>query len=113
MASNCTIKEYATSSKTEPHSVILPPTIEDNNFELKPALLNNIVQQNQFSGSATDDPNLHISIVLQYCGTVKLNGVTPEAIRLHLFPFSLRDSVGAWFHSLPRDSVTTWDELRQ
>jgi len=36
------------------------PTVEGNNFEIKPALFN-LVQQNQFSGSPTEDPNLHIS----------------------------------------------------
>ena len=43
--------------------------------------------------------------------TVKLNGVKPEVIKLHLFPFSLRDIAATWFESLPYDSVDTWEEL--
>ena len=109
---NRTLKEYATPSTAEPHEIIVYPTVEANTFELKPALLS-MVQQNQFSGSASEDPNLHLSIFLQTCGTLKLNGVTPEAIRLRLFPFSLRDKARAWFHSLPNASFTTWDQLRQ
>jgi len=40
---------------------------------------------------------------------IKFNGVFTDAIRLWLFPFSLKDKAQAWLHSLP--SITTWDEL--
>ena len=43
--------------------------------------------------------------------TVKLNGVRPEVIKLHLFPFSLRDKTATWYESLPYGSVDTWEEL--
>ena len=43
--------------------------------------------------------------------TVKLNGVRPKVIKLHLFPFPLRDIVATWYESLPYGSVDTWEEL--
>ena len=43
--------------------------------------------------------------------TVKLNGVRPEVIKLHLFPFSLRDIAATWYEPLPYGSVDTWEEL--
>jgi len=98
-----TLKEYATPSMEEPQAIIVYPTIEDDNFEIKPALLN-LVQQNQFSGSPTEDPNLHISTFLRLGGTLKEN---QEVVRLHLFPFSLRDRASAWFHSLEVGSITS------
>ena len=61
---NRTLKEYATPSMAEPQAVIVYPTVEDDNFEIKPALLN-LAQQNQFLGSPTEDPNLHISVFLR------------------------------------------------
>ncbi|CAJ2637435.1 unnamed protein product [Trifolium pratense] len=106
------LRSYAIPSQEEPHNSIAAPAIEANNFELKPSLLS-AVQQNQFSGNPTDDPNLHLSIFLQYADTVKANGVSPEAIRLRLFPFSLRDRARAWLQSLPSNSVTSWDELKK
>ncbi|CAJ2652135.1 unnamed protein product [Trifolium pratense] len=109
---NRPLKSYAIPSQAEPHNSIAAPAIEANNFELKPSLLS-AVQQNQFSGNPTDDPNLHLSIFLQYADTVKANGVSPEAIRLRLFPFSLRDRARAWLQSLPSNSVATWDELKK
>ncbi|KAK2444779.1 hypothetical protein QL285_015778 [Trifolium repens] len=84
------LRSYAIPSQEEPHNSIAASAIEANNFELKPSLLLS-VQQNQFSGNPTDDPNLHLSIFLQYADTVKANGVSPEAIKLRLFPFSLRN----------------------
>jgi len=86
MAEERTLKEYETPSIEEPEAIIVYPTVEGNNFEIKPALLN-LVQQNQFFGSPTKDPNLHISTFLRHSGTLKAN---QEAVRLHLFPFFLK-----------------------
>jgi len=105
MAVERTLKEYATPSTQEPQAIIVYPTVEGNNFEIKPALLN-LVQQNQFFKSPTEDLNLHISTFLRLGGTLKAN---QEAVRLHLFPFSLRDRANAWFHSLEVGSITSWD----
>ena len=65
-----TLNEYATPSTNEPQPINVYPTVEANNFENKPAL-HNLVQQNQFSGSPSEDPNLHISIFLKLSGTLK------------------------------------------
>jgi len=105
MAKERTLKEYATPSTEEPHAIIVYPTIEGNNFEIKPALIY-LVQQNQFFGSPTEDPNLHVSTFLRLSGTLKTN---QEAVRLHLFPFSLGDRASAWFRSLEVGSITSWD----
>ncbi|KEH16800.1 hypothetical protein MTR_0091s0050 [Medicago truncatula] len=64
-----TLKEYATPSMEEPQAIIVYPTVEGNKFEIKPALLN-LVQQNQFSGSPIEDPNLHISSFIRLSGTI-------------------------------------------
>ena len=57
------------------------------------------------------DPNEHLGRFLRMANTVKLNGVRPEVIKLHLFPFSLRDTAATWYESLPYGSVDTWEEL--
>ena len=41
----------------------------------------------------------------------KIVGALQEALRLRLFPFSLRDQARAWLNSLPSDSITTWNGL--
>lgn len=66
---------------------VAQPVIQANNFELKTALIS-MFQHSQFSGSALNDPYEHINQFLEYCN--KMNGVPADAIRLQLFPFSLR-----------------------
>ena len=92
------------------YSAVRQPAVEANNFELKPGLIT-MVQQNQFTGHPTEDPNEHLSIFLRMANTVKVNGVRPGVIKLHLFPFSLRDIGATWYESLPYGSVDTWEEL--
>ena len=70
-----------------------------------------MVQQHQFTGHPTEDPNEHLGRFLRMANTVKLNGVRPEVIKLHLFPFSLRDTAATWYESLPYGSVDSWEEL--
>ena len=92
------------------YSIVRQPAIEVNNFELKPALIT-MVQQNQFTGHPTKDTNKHLGRFLRMANTVKLNGVRPEVIKLHIFPFSSRDIVVTWYESLPYGSVDTWEVL--
>ena len=80
----------------EEYFAIRQPTVDANNFELKLALIA-MVQQHQFTGHPTEDPNKHLGGFLRMENTVKLNGVRPEVIKLHLFPFSLRDIAATWY----------------
>ena len=96
----------------EEYSAVGQPTIEAKNFELKPALIT-MVQQNQFTGHSTEDPNEHMGRFFRMANTVKLNGVRPEVIKLHLFPFSLKDIAATWYESLPYGSINTWEELME
>ena len=50
-----------------------------------------MIEANQFSGSQVEDPNAHIVIFLEIYEKFKHNVVIDDAIRLRLFPFSLRD----------------------
>ena len=88
----------------EEYSAVRQPAIEANNFELKPVLIT-MVQHNQFTGHPTEDRNDHMGKFLRMANTVKLNGVRPEVIKLHLFPFSLRDIATTWYESLTYGSV--------
>ena len=89
---------------------IKQPAINANDFELKPALIT-MVQQNQFAGHSTENPNEHLGRFLRIENSIKLSGVKSEVIQLQLFPFSLRDMAITWFNSLPHESVNTWEEL--
>ena len=106
---NIALKEY--SIPNVGISSIQRPPIQANNFEIKPVIIQMIQNLVQFGGFANDDPNLHIANFLEICDTFKHNGVTNDAIRLQLFPFSLNNKAKAWLNSLPRGTITTWDGL--
>ncbi|XP_027337192.1 uncharacterized protein LOC113850867 [Abrus precatorius] len=107
---NRTLGDYAIPNLQGFNSSIIRPTIQANHFEIKPALLH-LVQQDQFSGGNSDDPNLHILNFLQLCDTIRINGVSEKAIRLRLFPFSLRDRAKCWLQAQPQGSISTWTDL--
>ena len=66
-----------------------------------------MVQQHQYIGHPSEDPNEHMGKFLRMENTVKF----PEVIKLQLFPFSLRYVVVTWFESLSYGSVNNWEEL--
>ena len=103
------LRDYALCSTSIP-LVIRPPAIKANNFKINPIILK-LIQNIQFMGLPSKDPNTHISNFLEVYETVKYNGMSIDAIRLRLFPFSLKDKVKHWLNSEPSDSMTTWDVL--
>ena len=107
------LRDYAVPSINGADSSIRTPPIAANNFEIKPAIIQMIQTSVQFGGLATDDPNAHITNFLEICDTFKHNGVSDDAIRLRLFPFSLRDKAKSWLNSLPQGTISTWEELVQ
>ena len=78
------------------YSAVRQPAIEANNFELKPAFII-MVQQHQFTGYPSENPNENMGRFMRMTNTVKLNGVRPKVIKLQLFPFSVRDVAATWF----------------
>ena len=70
-----------------------------------------MVQQHQFTGHPSEDPNEHLGRFQRMANIVKLNGVNLDIIKLQLFPFSLRDVATSWFELMPHESVDNWEEL--
>nr|GEU77713.1 putative reverse transcriptase domain-containing protein [Tanacetum cinerariifolium] len=72
-------------------------SIQATNFELK----NDMIQQDQnscqFHGLPGDDANKHLDKFLHFNHSIKVNGVTDDALRLYLFPHSLTHHATAWF----------------
>ncbi|XP_038680028.1 uncharacterized protein LOC119981100 [Tripterygium wilfordii] len=91
-------------------SSIRPPPITASSFRIKPFIISTI-QQSAFCGLPHEEPTTHIAAFLEICDLLKYDGVSEDAVRLRLFPFSVRDKAKSWLRSLPPNSITTWDDL--
>ena len=56
---------------------------------------------------------MHINIFLEICDLFKQNGVSDDAIKLRLFPFSLRNKARVWLNSMPAGTFTSWNILAE
>ncbi|KAK5824792.1 hypothetical protein PVK06_019576 [Gossypium arboreum] len=108
-----TMYDYAKPSLTGTESSIVRPTVAANNFELKLNTIQMIQQFVQFDGLQDEDPNAHLANFLEFCDTFKINGIFDDAIRLRLFPFSLRNKAKQWLNALPQGSITTWEQMTE
>ncbi|KAL6178971.1 hypothetical protein ACLB2K_050487 [Fragaria x ananassa] len=62
----------------------------------------------KYTGSPSEDPNVHIREFLDICKLQTIANLPPEGLKLLLFPFSLKDDAKRWLYSLPAGIITTW-----
>ncbi|KAL2921987.1 Protein hu-li tai shao [Bienertia sinuspersici] len=91
-------------------SSIVRPNVAATHFELKPQFIQ-FISQDSYAGLANENPVDHLSRFLEKCDTMKLTNVSSDAIRLRLFPFSLRDDAKEWLNDEGANKYTTWDSL--
>ncbi|CAL2228629.1 unnamed protein product [Prunus armeniaca] len=90
----------------QPSCIAYPATT--TTFEIKSGTIHLLPQ---FYGKVGDDPHIHIKDFFAVCATMHNGGISDEAIRLRLFPFSLKERAKEWLYSLPSASITTWIAL--
>nr|GEW47252.1 reverse transcriptase domain-containing protein [Tanacetum cinerariifolium] len=86
-------------------------SIQATNFGLKNDMIQQVQNSCQFHGLSGDDANKHLDKFLHVTQSIKVNGVTDDALRLYLFPHSLTHHATAWFDRLPRNSITTFEQM--
>ncbi|GAU52029.1 hypothetical protein TSUD_418570 [Trifolium subterraneum] len=79
-------------------------------FDIKNTVLS-ALKENQFSGSESECPNIHLARFYEACGYTDPTGVTESNKKLRLFPFSLTGRAKDWIDTLPPNTIATWDEL--
>nr|AAX92872.1 Transposable element protein, putative [Oryza sativa Japonica Group] len=80
----------------------------DVDFDLKSSLIT-MAQASPFCGKPNEDANAHLQQFLEICSTYTIKGISPDAVRLRLFPFSLLGRAKQWFYA-NRAAVNTWDK---
>nr|GEU75815.1 reverse transcriptase domain-containing protein [Tanacetum cinerariifolium] len=81
---------------------IVIPEILAENFEIKTNLLQ-LVQTNKFHGLERDNPHTHISNFKRMTSSLKYRDVPNDAIKLMLFPYSLKGAARIWESSSKTD----------
>ncbi|KAJ9541560.1 hypothetical protein OSB04_028066 [Centaurea solstitialis] len=107
------IMDYAIPVLGQLHSGILRPKIKAAHFALKPLMFSMIQTNGQFGGTAVEDPHSHLKSFMQITDSFRIPGVSPSALRLSLFPFSLKERARAWYDSLEPDSITSWNQMAE
>jgi hypothetical protein len=92
---NKSLREF--SAPTTANIQTGPATEIEQNFKLKPVLIN-MVQASRFCGKAHEDASAHLQHVLEICSTFTIKDVPRDAILLRLFPFSLLERAKQWFY---------------
>ena len=65
----------------------------------------------QYNELPSENPYLHLKLFLEMSDAFKIARASHDALRLRLFPYSLRDRGRACLNSLPLYSITTWNDL--
>nr|GEV59538.1 reverse transcriptase domain-containing protein [Tanacetum cinerariifolium] len=65
----------------------------------------------QSHGLSGDDANKYLDKFLHVTQSIKVNGVTDDALRLYLFPHSLTHHAIDWFDRLQRNSINTFEQM--
>ncbi|GJT23153.1 reverse transcriptase domain-containing protein [Tanacetum coccineum] len=105
-----TIEELYQPSLNGRGGPIAPIAIQATNFGLKNEMIQQVQNLCPFRGPG-DDANKHLDKFLHVTQSMKVNGVSDDALRLHLFPYSLQGRAAEWFDHLPRNSITSFDQM--
>ncbi|CAA6675203.1 unnamed protein product [Spirodela intermedia] len=65
-----------------------------------------------FHGLPLEEPHQHLEKFHMVCDLVNLPQVTPEIIKMKLFPHTLRDKASHWLSTLDRE-LTSWKDIEQ
>ncbi|KAJ9535698.1 hypothetical protein OSB04_un001150 [Centaurea solstitialis] len=110
MADQRTLKDFIQPRFSNTSCIARPANQTANNFEIKTSLIN-FIMIDRFSGTPMENPSKHLNSFIEKCGTLKINGLDEEAIRLKLFPFSLKDAAKEWLEGHDPDFFTSWEGL--
>lgn len=103
------IRDYAIFDPNSMNTRIIRPKIIVDQLKFKPMMFHMLQAIGPYSGSANQDPHLHLRQFLEATINFKIPGV--YAFKLMLFPYSLRDRANNWLNSLKPNSIYTWNTL--
>ena len=100
--------DYYEATFEEPPAVF---ELEADSYQIPPQFITMIQNGAIFHGLATEDPEAHIHNFLSLCSTFKLPGITKDATKKFLFPFSLRGQASIWYQAVEGHTLETFEEI--
>ena len=100
---------YIPPTYTTPSCLRLPDVMATH-YGIKPSTIQSLPT---FLGLTHENPYDFLSKFQTISSAMQLTRFTKDALRMHLFPFTLKERAKHWFQSLELDSITSWDQLQQ
>lgn len=89
----------------------MPPRVNAPAFKVDASIYTMLKAEGLFRNSIDDDPHQHVKNFIGMCAMHKQPNVPDDIIRLGVFKYPLTKEAQTWLHSLPLNSITTWEEL--
>ena len=83
-----TLEDYSSSTMPQFFTSIARPEVKAHSITYPPSLIQ-LILGNLFHGLPNEDLYAHLATYNEICNTVKIAGVSEDAVRLSLFSFSL------------------------
>jgi len=103
------LRDHYVPSTYTPTSSLQLPDITAAHFEIKSGFIQMLPL---FYGLSTEDPYKHLDEFIEICSTIRLQNFSEDALRMRLFPFSLKDKPKYWLNSLETNSITSWAQMQ-
>ncbi|XP_061353260.1 uncharacterized protein LOC133308974 [Gastrolobium bilobum] len=95
------------------HSPIVQPEIAAANFELKSVMFDMLETIGLFNGMPSEDPLFHIKNFMEVADSFKIQGVTSDALKMKLFPYSLTNGAKVWQNTLQPNSIRRLEDMAE
>jgi hypothetical protein len=98
------LRDHYVPTTYTPSSSLQLPNITAAHYEIKPSIIEMLPS---FYGLNNEDSYKHLDEFFEICLTMRLQNISEDALRMHLFPFSLKDKEKYWLNSLETNSITS------
>ncbi|XP_015168639.1 uncharacterized protein [Solanum tuberosum] len=92
-------------------AIRFPPVKGNAVFHITSTMLQLLQLNGLFNRLVHEDSHEHLRNFVDVCRPFSFKNISQESVRLRLFHFSLMGEACKWLTELPRESITSWEEL--